>query len=66
MAIETVTEAQPKKSPHDLSWNDTELLKAYQTDNGRILPKKFTHLTSKEQRHVTNMIKRARNLLLLK
>ena len=36
----------------------------YVTDTGKILPRKYTHLTSKQQRRVTSTIKRSRNMLL--
>jgi small subunit ribosomal protein S18 len=35
----------------------------YITDTGKILPRKYTGLSSKQQRHVTSKIKSARNLL---
>jgi small subunit ribosomal protein S18 len=35
----------------------------YITDTGKILPRKYTHLSAKEQRSVTSNIKQARNLL---
>jgi small subunit ribosomal protein S18 len=35
----------------------------YITDTGKILPRKYTHLSAKEQRNVTSKIKSARNLL---
>jgi small subunit ribosomal protein S18 len=54
-----------KESKHalDLTWQDTDQLRKYTTNSGRILPRKFTRLTSKEQRHVARTIKHARNLL---
>lgn len=40
-----------------------ELMSRYITDTGKILPRKYTHLSAKEQRNITSKIKRARNLL---
>jgi small subunit ribosomal protein S18 len=34
------------------------------TDTGKILPRKYTGLTAKYQRHVTRILKQARNMLL--
>ncbi len=50
----------------DLTWRDAEVFARYTTDTGKILPRRYTGLNSKQQRHVTKMIKRARNLLLVK
>lgn len=38
----------------------------YTTETGRILPRRITHLSAKEQRHLTREVKRSRNLLLAK
>ena len=46
-----------------LTHNDTDQLKRFVTPSGRILPRKFTGLTAKNQRHITRVIKRSRNLL---
>ena len=54
------------KNPSDLQYTDVDLLRRYVTDTGKILPRRITGLTAKQQRHMTKMIKRARNLLLMK
>lgn len=38
----------------------------YTTETGKILPRRITHLSAKQQRHITREIKRSRNLLLAK
>ncbi|MDR1890807.1 MAG: 30S ribosomal protein S18 [Puniceicoccales bacterium] len=53
-------------SPLELKYTDVEKLSMLVTGTGKILPRKFTGLTSHQQRHVTRMIKRARNMLLMK
>lgn len=53
-------------NPLEFSHFDTELLSRYTTDTGKILPRRITGLTAKQQRRVTTAIKRARHLLLLK
>ena len=54
------------KSPLAVTWSDTGLLMQYVTGTGRILPRKYTGLNARQQRHITRMIKRARNMLLMK
>jgi small subunit ribosomal protein S18 len=39
-------------------------MRGYVTDTGKILPRKYTHLSAKHQRAVTKTIKHARNMLL--
>lgn len=51
------------KSPTDLTWKDAEQLKRYATDTGKILPRRYTGLNAKQQRHITRVIKQARNML---
>ncbi len=57
---------QQKKSAIELNYTDTEVLNRYVTETGKILPRKFTGLTAKEQRHVKKSVKHARNMLLMK
>lgn len=47
----------------ELTWRDTEKLRRFTTETGKILPRKKTRLTAKEQRHLTRTIKQSRNLL---
>jgi small subunit ribosomal protein S18 len=54
------------KNPLALTHMDSELLVRYVTDTGKILPRRITGLTAREQRHINQVIKRARNLLLMK
>jgi len=42
------------------------LLKQYVTENGRILPRKYTGLPAPYQRRLSTAIKRARHMLLMK
>jgi small subunit ribosomal protein S18 len=68
MEENTDANAQPMSSvsPAALKYVDVEKLSAFVTGTGKILARKFTGLTSQQQRHVTKMIKRARNMLLMK
>lgn len=54
------------KSPMELTHHDVEQLSRFVTDTGKILPRRITGLTSVQQRHITRIIKQARNLLLMK
>lgn len=49
-----------------IDFKNTELLKKFLTEKGRILPRRITGMTSKMHRKLTREIKRARNVLLLK
>jgi small subunit ribosomal protein S18 len=61
------TETQNRsKTPLDFDFTDAELLSRYVTETGRILPRRITGLTARQQRHITKTIKRARNMLLMK
>ena len=55
-----------KKNVMELSFADAESMNRYVTETGKILPRKFTGLSSKEQRHIKKTIKHARNMLLMK
>ena len=51
------------KNPEELTFMDTDLLKQYTTGTGKILPRKYTGLSAKQQRHVARVIKHGRNML---
>lgn len=61
-----MTEESKKKNAAEIKFTETDALNRYVTETGKILPRKFTGLTSKEQRHVKKTIKHARNMLLMK
>tara|TARA_B100000959_G_C14420339_1_gene394226 strand:- start:224 stop:454 length:231 start_codon:yes stop_codon:yes gene_type:complete len=50
----------------DLNPKNVELLRRYVTDEGRILPRKYTGFPAHHQRQLTRAIKRARQMLLMK
>lgn len=64
----TVTE-QPKPqslTPEQIPFTSPQLMSRYITDTGKILPSKYTGMSSKQQRKVTKTIKRSRNMLVMK
>ncbi len=60
-----MNESKEKISVLNLTWRDTEQLKNFTTETGKILPRKITRLSAKEQRHITQVIKQSRNFLLM-
>lgn len=53
----------PPKQPID--YKDVELLRKFITERGKILPRRITGLTAKQQRDLTTAVKRARQVALL-
>ena len=49
-----------------LDFKNTTLLRQFVTDQGRILPRKYTGLPAHYQRRLNKAIKRARQMLLMK
>jgi small subunit ribosomal protein S18 len=49
-----------------IDYKNVTLLKQFVTENGRILPRKYTGLPAHYQRRLATAIKRARQMLLMK
>jgi small subunit ribosomal protein S18 len=60
------TTEQPTQSltPEQIPFHAPQMMVRYITDTGKILPRKYTHLSAKQQRAVTATLKRSRNMLL--
>jgi small subunit ribosomal protein S18 len=61
------TNEQPQRSltPDEIPFTTPQAtIRGYITDTGKILPRKYTHLSAKHQRAITKTIKHARNMLL--
>jgi small subunit ribosomal protein S18 len=58
-------EVRPK-NPEDITFLDVQALSKFVTDTGKILPRKYTGLTPKQQRRISRTIKTSRHLLLVK
>ena len=55
----------PIKPGESIDYKDVDLLKKFITDRGKILPRRLTGLTAKQQRDLTTAVKRARIIALL-
>lgn len=55
----------PIEPAYIIDYNNIELLHSFLTDQGKILPRRSTHLTIKQQIKASKAIKRARMLKLL-
>jgi small subunit ribosomal protein S18 len=55
----------PIKPGEPIDYKDVDLLRKFVTERGKILPRRITGLTAKQQRDLTQSIKRARILALL-
>ena len=54
------------KHPDELTFLDNEALSRYVTDTGKILPRKYTNLSPKQQRSISRLIKKGRHMQALK
>lgn len=57
--------ASPLKITDTIDYKDVELLSKFLSEQGKILPRRLTGLTTKQQTRITKAIKRARILSLL-
>ncbi|MBD2019466.1 30S ribosomal protein S18 [Leptolyngbya sp. FACHB-36] len=55
----------PIKPEDPIDYKDVDLLRKFVTERGKILPRRITGLTAKQQRDLTQAIKRARLIALL-
>ena len=55
----------PFQTTDTLDYTDVELLSKFLTEQGKILPRRVTGLTTKQQTKLTKAVKRARVLALL-
>jgi small subunit ribosomal protein S18 len=55
----------PINPKEPIDYKDVDLLRKFITERGKILPRRITGLTAKQQRDLTQAIKRARILALL-
>ena len=55
----------PVKPGDPIDYKDVDLLKKFLTEQGKILPRRMTGLTARQQRNLTTAVKRARIMALL-
>lgn len=66
MSEEEANPVRQSKNVDDYTFLDSEMLWRFVTATGKILPRRITGFSAKQQRHLTRTIKQARNILLLK
>ena len=62
--MSTTETTQQTVDPEQIQFTTPQALRNFVTDTGKILPRKYTHLSAKQQRAVTKTIKQSRNNLL--
>lgn len=51
--------------PDYIDWKDTDYLKQYIPERGKIMPRRISGISAKDQRRIAKAIKRARSMALL-
>ena len=64
LSMSTTEQKQQTPTPAQIPFTTPEAMKLFVTDTGKILPRKYTHLTARHQRAITKTIKQSRNMLL--
>ena len=63
--MSTTEQKQQTPRPDEIPYTQVQqAMNRYTTDTGKILPRKYTHLSAKHQRAITRTIKQSRNMLL--
>lgn len=57
--------SSPLKTGEEIDYKDVRRLQRFLTERGKILPRRATGLTAKQQRQVATAIKRSRQIALL-
>jgi small subunit ribosomal protein S18 len=52
-------------TPQVMNFTHAHIIVRHTTDTGKMLPRRITGLSAKQQRHVSRTIKQARNLLIM-
>ena len=56
---------QRQTLPDYVDWKDTDFLRRYVPERGKIMPRRISGISAKDQRRLTRAIKRARAVALL-
>jgi len=62
--MSTTETKQQSLTPEQIPFTTPQVMVRYVTDTGKILPRKYTGLSAKQQRAVTKTLKQSRNMLL--
>ena len=62
--MSTTEQKQQTPTPAEIPFTTPLEMAKFVTDTGKILPRKYTHLTAKHQRAITRTLKHSRNMLL--
>lgn len=62
--MSTTENTQRSLTPEEFPFTAPQMVSRFVTDTGKILPRKYTHLSSKQQRAITRNIKQSRNMLI--
>ena len=62
--MSTTENSTQTPTPAEITFTNPAAMKLFVTDTGKILPRKYTHLTARHQRAITKTIKHSRNMLL--
>lgn len=60
--MSTTENTERSLTPEEFPFTAPQMMNRYVTDTGKILPRKYTHLSAKQQRAVTRTIKQSRNM----
>lgn len=56
---------QRERVPDYIDWKDTDYLKRFVPERGKIMPRRISGVLAKDQRRIARAIKRARSMALL-
>lgn len=56
---------QRERVPEYIDWKDTDYLKRFVPERGKIMPRRISGVSAKDQRRIAKAIKRARAMALL-
>ena len=56
---------QKERVPAYIDWKDTDYLKKFVPERGKIMPRRISGISAKDQRRIAKAIKRARSMALL-
>ena len=62
--MSTTENKQQTPTPAEIPFTNPQAMRTFVTATGKILPRKYTHLTARHQRAITKTIKHSRNMLL--